>query len=129
MKRLVFVGCLALFGAASYKVGQLHGRTEGLKQAQTIIDNVFGSWLKKSGRSKATQDIIFDTRADADRVLDDLRNLMADYGIVTVKDMYEESGLLSDYTNNLYGWYTLKGAHISKVTSGYRINLPPPVKL
>ena len=70
-------------------------------------------------------DIIFDTRAEATKVLRLMDETIEEYGSVTVADMYDMAGLTEPYTANKYGWTTLRSAEIKSVRGGgFIIQLP-----
>lgn len=74
-------------------------------------------------------DIILDTRGDAEDVLDRMSDLVSDYGIVKVADLYDLIGESCDYTANNYGWTSMRNARVIRVRDGYRIDLPRPMAI
>ena len=70
-------------------------------------------------------DIIFDSRGEAEDVLDHMEEIMASYnGIVTVADFYSLAGVTGTWTDNNYGWTNLSRATVRRTRDGYIINLP-----
>ena len=70
-------------------------------------------------------DIIFDTRGDAEAVLDQMRDVIETYKVVTVADMYDMAGLTEPYTSNKYGWMNLRNAQVRRIMGGgYALDLP-----
>lgn len=69
-------------------------------------------------------DIIYDTRGDAESVLSLMRGALEQYKIVTVADMYDMAGLTEPYTSNRYGWTNLRTAEVQRVRDGFVIKLP-----
>lgn len=70
-------------------------------------------------------DIIFDSRGEAEDVLDHMEDIMASYnGIVTVADFYDLAGVTGNWTDNNYGWTNLSRATVQRTRDGYIINLP-----
>ena len=70
-------------------------------------------------------DIVFDTRGEAEVVLRLMDETIEEYGSVTVADMYDMAGLTEPYTANKYGWTTVRSAEIKRVRDGgYIICLP-----
>jgi hypothetical protein len=83
--------------------------------------------ISRSGRARHDfDDVIFDSRAEAEDVLTHLVDLTLDYGIASVGDFYELSGIESQFTDNKYGWTSLRGACTDRVRNGYVIRLPQP---
>lgn len=69
-------------------------------------------------------DIILDTRRDAEEVLDRMQDLVDTYGMVSVADLYDLVGISGSYTDNKYGWVHLRGADVQRVRDGYLLKLP-----
>jgi hypothetical protein len=69
-------------------------------------------------------EIILDSRGEAEEVLSQLVDLIEEYGIASVADLYELVGLKSEHTDQRYGWTNLSAAEVSRVRDGYLINLP-----
>lgn len=71
-------------------------------------------------------DIVLESRVDAERVINGLYDLLNQYELVTVKDLYSLLGVSSTYTDLNYGWTDLRGSDIVRVTQGYLLKLPKP---
>lgn len=74
-------------------------------------------------------ELIFDTRADAEKVLDGMDGALDRYNNVTVADLYDMCNLTAPYTSGRYGWTNLRDAEIIRVRDGYKIRLPRPIAL
>lgn len=75
-------------------------------------------------------DILLETRADAEDVLDRMIENVEQYGSVSVADMYDMVGITGNFTDNKYGWYDLRSAHIERTREGcYVIRLPKVLPL
>lgn len=86
-----------------------------------------------SRRARSTHDfdeLILDSRAEAERVIDMLMEMVSQYGQATVADLYELVGTTSQYTDNKYGWTQLQGAGVQHIRGGqFLLNLPKPEPL
>lgn len=71
-------------------------------------------------------DPIFSTREDADEVLVGMLEIIDEYDVATVKDLYGFIGRSADYTTGEYGWYNLDDAKIIRVRDGFMLKLPKP---
>lgn len=71
-------------------------------------------------------DILFETRGEAESVLAHLVDLTIEYNWASVMDFYELSGIETDYTDDGYGWTTLRDAYTDRVRNGYIICFPTP---
>ena len=69
-------------------------------------------------------DIIIDTRGEAEAVLSQMNDLIDTYQIVSVADLYDLVGLSGNYTDNKYGWTNLRNAEVIRVRDGYMLKLP-----
>jgi len=69
-------------------------------------------------------DIVLESRGEAEEVLSHLVDFCYDYGQATVADFYDLVGVTSSFTDNKYGWTDLKGATVRSVRGGFLINLP-----
>lgn len=69
-------------------------------------------------------DIVLETRGEAEAVLSRMDEVMETYGIVRVADLYDLVGITGDYTNNNYGWTNIRNAKIERVRDGYKIVMP-----
>lgn len=69
-------------------------------------------------------DIIVDTRAEAHVVLDEMDSIIEKYGQASVADFYDVVGVTSDWTDNRYGWTSLRNASIKPVRDGFMLVMP-----
>lgn len=71
-------------------------------------------------------ELVFDSYAEADAVLDEMGATIQDYGFVTIGDLYEFAGATPPpYTSVKYGWDSIRYAEIKRVRGGgYGIELP-----
>lgn len=75
-------------------------------------------------------DVIFDTRGDAEAVLDAMNDIISQYGVVSVSDFYDLARVANDnYTINRYGWTNIGGATAVRVRDGYILKLPRAIPL
>lgn len=75
-------------------------------------------------------DVIVDNRAEAERILRSMDAQIADFGSVTVADMYDLAGLNSNWTDNKYGWTNINAAEAVRVRDGrYVLKMPKAVPL
>lgn len=75
------------------------------------------------------EDVIFDSRGDAELVLDQMIDIISSYGVCTVADYYDSCGRTSDYTTVDYGWRSLRTARVDRIAEGYVIKLPRAVPI
>lgn len=82
---------------------------------------------ERTTSSSLVDNIIFDTRGDAEDVLSEMIEYIEEYGAVSVKELYNFAGMDSDYTKEKYGWTNLNRAEVIRVREGYSLKLPRPV--
>lgn len=74
-------------------------------------------------------DIVLDTRGEAEEVLDRLEGLVAKYGQAAVSDYYSLVGVSGSYSDVKWGWTNLRGSDVRRVREGYIVVLPKPEEL
>lgn len=74
-------------------------------------------------------DIILDSRGEAEEVLSALVDLVETYGLACVSDLYDLVGITSAFTDEKWGWKNLSAATVCRVREGYLIDLPKPVEI
>jgi hypothetical protein len=74
-------------------------------------------------------EIVLESRPEAEEVIDRLFDLVSRYDTATVADLYELVGLPSSHTDHKWGWTDLRGAGVTRVRDGYLLDLPDPQPL
>ncbi len=75
-------------------------------------------------------DIKFDSRDAADRVLDVMKDHIEEYGKVTVGAFYSLCGLVPEYTDEAYGWDDMRDmVEPVRGRHGYVLPLPKPKRV
>src|SRR3954465_6226049 len=86
-----------------------------------------------SRRARARHDfdeIVLQTRGEAEEVLDRMYDLLSRYDSVSVADLYELTGVESTHTDHKWGWVDLRGSGLTRTRQGgYVIDLPEPSPL
>lgn len=68
-------------------------------------------------------DIIFDTRGEAEAARMQMEEIVDRYGVVTVADLYDMADLTAPYTSNRYGWTSVRNVDIVRIRDGYVLKL------
>lgn len=102
------------------------------KSRSSRVDYV--SYSKNSDRRSYTtsrtrtgynyDDVVLDTRGEAEDVLTRMDELIDMYGVVSVADLYDLVGISGNYTDNKYGWTNIRNAEPVRVRDGYMLKLP-----
>lgn len=86
-----------------------------------------------SPRARSRHDfdeIVLESRTEAEDVLERLFDLLSKYEAVTVADLYDLTGLPSTHTDHKWGWTELRGTNVRRLgRNGYLLDLPSPEPL
>lgn len=69
-------------------------------------------------------DIVLETRGEAEEVLTRMDELIDMYGSVSIADLCDLVGKSCNYTDNKYGWTNIRNAEPVRVRDGYLLKLP-----
>jgi len=75
------------------------------------------------------EDVIFPSRGDAESAKQQMQDIVARYGLVTVNDLYEMAMLSAPYTSQKYGWMDVSNVTVERVRDGYVLRLPRAVPI
>lgn len=68
--------------------------------------------------------IFLDSRGEAEQVLSQMCDIIDEYDVVSVADLYDLVGLDYPHTANKYGWINLRNADVARTRDGYLLKLP-----
>lgn len=72
-------------------------------------------------------EIILNTRAEGETVLERLDVLIENYGVAKVSDLYALTGIQAAFTDEKYGWDDLRSARVERMRGGkYLLSMPEP---
>lgn len=76
-------------------------------------------------------DVVLESRGEAEEVLSRMDELVATYGMASVADLYDLVGITSRYTDNKYGWTSnIRNAEVVRTRDGdYKIKFPKAMPL
>jgi hypothetical protein len=80
-------------------------------------------------RTSHLDDLLFDSRDDAQNVLEQMADLLEDYDVVRVADLMTMIDKTSTHTDQKWGWESLQGTDVRTTRDGYLLILPPPISL
>ena len=103
-----------------------HSRTPGTKVSyRSFFDEPRETrTISRDISAYSYDDIILESRGDAEEVLNQLNDLIDMYKIASVADLYDLVGISGNYTDNRYGWTNLSNAYVDRTREGYRLKLP-----
>lgn len=118
----------------------LYGGSRGDRKRGPADTVSYRNYYDRGGRSArdtravsntrySTDDVVLSSRAEAEEVLDRMFELLDTYTVVRVADLYDLVGITGSYTDNNYGWTSLRTAEIVRVRDGYIIKMPRAVPI
>lgn len=113
----------------------LYGETGRNKRSSTASNVSYRSYYDRRDNDRryssnrtvsgySYNDIILETRGEAEEVLSRLDELIETYKVATVADLYDLVGITGNYTDNNYGWTNIRNAEAVRVRDGYVLKLP-----
>ena len=79
---------------------------------------------------RAWEQVSFDTRSDAERVISSMIGTIREYQTVSIADLFSFSGVDASWTDNKYGWANLDSARAVRGKDGrYYLDLPEPLPI
>lgn len=121
---LAEVVSILLFG----ETGHTGGKKSGSKISyQRYYDERRDDRRDRSRRTSTGyefDDIIIESRGEADMVLEQLEEIIATYGVASVAELYDLVGISGRFTDNKYGWTDLRNAKVVRGRDGYILQLP-----
>lgn len=73
------------------------------------------------------EDLFYETRREAEQILGLMHGRMAEYGFVSLSDLYSWVGMDNNFTMQDWGWTSLDYVGVVYTSAGYKIDLPQPV--
>ena len=87
------------------------------------------SLTKSYFRAKDNYDMVFESRAEAEKIASQMVVLLTDYKLVTVGDLLDLTGNSSSFDKNTIGWTNLSDMKILRTRSGYTLMMPKTINL
>lgn len=116
----------------------LYGETRNRKTSSSPASKVSYRSYYDDGRSSRRvearsaydyDEIIFNTRSDAEEVLLKMDEILDKYKVISVLDFFDLAGVTGKHTDNKYGWTDIRTASVVRTIDGYVIKLPRPLPI
>ena len=115
----------------------LYGESGGRKSNSNATYVSYNKYSDRDRRPATDQartaysydDIVLETRGEAEEVLSRMDELIDAYGVVSVADLYDLVGISCNYTDAKYGWFNIRSAEAVRVRDGYVLRLPRAVPI
>lgn len=80
--------------------------------------------------SYSYNEVILESRGEAERVLSQMSDMLDMYDMVSVADLYDLVGITGEYTDHKYGWTNIRNAEVIRCREGYLLQMPKalPIK-
>lgn len=127
-------------GAEMMLFGEATSRSSKSSSGGTYVS--YGGQYRKESRERLTpsrqnrmahrfDDVKFESRADAEQVIDILTEFIDLYGQATIGDFYDAVGITPEWTDDVdvFGWTDIRDVRVSRVRDGYILELPKCIKL
>lgn len=79
---------------------------------------------RRRRNSLLIDDIVLESRAEAEEVLDRLDEMIEEFGMASVLNLYDLIGVTAPFTADKYGWTDIRNATAVRVRDGYLLKLP-----
>lgn len=110
-----------LFGRIDY-----NGISSGAKKVYQKEDPRSAGPSRRARAMHNFDEIILATRVEAEEVIDRLFDIVSQYEVATVRDLYDLVGETAQWTDEKWGWTDIRGAAVTRVRNGYLLDLPRP---
>ena len=86
---------------------------------------------RSRGRGYTCDDVIVESRGEAEEIIDSMFELMDTYdGVASVADLYDLAAMDTKHTDNNWGWDDLSGVSIKRLARNeYLIKMPKPIQI
>lgn len=118
-----------LFGESSPRRGSSSGGTRVSYGSYSRPGSAPGNRRDASPQNRRYHDfsdIELESRDEAYLVLDRLADLVDEYGLATVADLYDLCGITTEYTDENWGWTSARNMSVIRSRHGYMLQLPKP---
>lgn len=122
---------MALFGRTSGRRGR-YSNSRNTTQTIFSYDKITKDQrrpVQKRGGRYDDLDIILNSRAEGEAIVNALVDLIDEYGMARVADLNVMLNRTGDFIDNDWGWTALGTAKVVQVRGGYLLDLPRPISL
>jgi len=79
----------------------------------------------RQNRRESFNDIVLESRAEAETVVDSMGDVISQYEFVTVADVKDMIGEQSSFVDRDWGWSSIRHVDIRQIREGWLVSLPP----
>lgn len=120
--------CLLVIGSLiiSY-ISYKYGYVKALVEVDSLLEKDYKEFKDRKSFHAKSNINQYGKRKEIEQILDNMYDMIRDYGYVTMRDYKSIIGEDIDFGDIKLGWYNLKDAKIIIGYDGYKISLPKPV--
>jgi len=120
---------ITIIGIAITAIGVVIGCKRGLNSfkesvEQEVLNNLDRHKYDRFKKINIYNDVILESKNNAEEVLCHLVDNIHEYGAASVGDFYELVGITASFKDSKYGWTDLSNARVVRVKNGYALDLP-----
>jgi len=104
------------------------GRGDNLDR-RGLTPQQLGTGPRYSSRHSLNTGLVLATKDEADSTIEQMGNIIEQYGTVTVGDLYNMVGLPATHVDEAWGWDDIRSAQVQQIREGYLLDLPQPQPL
>ena len=121
------VGIGAITGGIAVMYKLMSSKAFSRALAKMVLEEMFEEPVEvKHSRHSYGFFFDFDSRSEAENVLNQIIEVLETYEVVTVSDVLHIVGQSSEHRDDVYGWITSNRFNVYKTDNGYRLSLPKP---
>ena len=117
---------MALFGNPRSSSSGKFASGERTKVTSSIYSGGSSYTRRENMRRKRLGELIFESKDEAEYVIDQLQDLIDTYGSASIEDLNYILGEPSSYTDANWGWTNLRGASAIGCSDGWALDMPTP---
>lgn len=122
-----------LYGQTDVGVGSRYSRVGSTKVSYDRVRNGTRASSALRGAppeaSHRMDQVIVNSRVVAESILQQMYDLLQQYGTVTVSDFYNMVDITPTHVDEEWGWTDLKGSMVRQVRDGFEVALVPPMPI
>lgn len=118
-----------LWGSGSNKKNSSYSERYSYRSCYDKSDERRPRYGDRNRGGYSYDDIVLESRSDAEDVLSKMDEIISVYEMVSVADLYDLVGIVGSHTDVKYGWTNISNASVVRVRDGYWLKLPKAIPL
>ena len=93
-------------------------------KCEEYIKNEIEDVIEHNKNSLLIDGIVFESKEEVEEVLESLDEIIEEFGMASVLNLYDLIGVTAPFTADKYGWTDIRNATAVRVRDGYLLKLP-----